>query len=133
MKQKFHINCPLTGFCSSTYDKSKPDEADPLAPNPGNCPIEVRITHQHDGEHGFLLLERLGQLIGVAVTTNTRALVWFWNPEWYPAAYAAGCEPITADDWNGFVENLARGCISNPNTQDGRKPLLQQLIQAYTK
>ena len=129
--QAFYINKPLLAFARSTYDPTKPDDVDPLMPDIMNQPIECRETLTHDGEHGFFLLGRPTGLIGVAVTTETRAWVWFLDQVWYAAAYAAGCEPITAGDWETWAGAMIRQAISNPNTKDSRKPLLQQIIQAY--
>ena len=129
--QAFYINKPLLAFARSTYDPTKPDDVDPLLPDLMNQPVECQETLTHDGERGFFLLGRPTGLIGAAVTTETRAWVWFLDQGWYAAAYAAGCEPIKADDWEGFVGNLVRRCISNPNTKYNKKPLLQQLLTAY--
>ena len=128
---EFYTNAPLLAFARSTYDQSKPDDEHPLTPDPENTTIDVNFTLTHDGAHGLIILARLGVAIGVAFTDETRAWVWFWDESWYAAAYAAGCEPITAGDWETWAGAMIRQAISNPNTKDSRKPLLQQIIQAY--
>ena len=127
----FCVNKPLLAFSRSTYDPTKPDDEDPLTPDPSNTTVDTIITHTHDGAHGLIILARFGTAIGVAFTDEVRAWVWFWDEKWYAAAYAAGCEPITADDWENWAGDMIRQAISNPNTKDSRKPLLQQIIQAY--
>lgn len=128
---EFYTNKPLLAFAHSTYDPSKPDDEHPLTPDPSNTTIDINFTLTHDGSHGLAILSRLGTAIGVAFTNETRAWVWFWDEAWYAAAYAAGCEPITASDWETWAGAMIRQAISNPNTKDSRKPLLQQIIQAY--
>lgn len=128
---EFYTNKPLLAFAHSTYDPSKPDDEHPLTPDPSNTTIDINFTLTHDGSHGLAILARLGVAIGVAFTDETRAWVWFWDGSWYDAAYAAGCEPITARDWETWAGAMIRQAISNPNTKDSRKPLLQQIIQAY--
>ena len=128
---EFHLNAPLLAFSRSTYDPTKPDDEHPLTPDPANTPIDTLLTLTHDGAHGLIILARLGTAIGVAFTDETRAWVWFWDSGWYAAAYAAGCEPITAADWENWAGAMIRQALSNPNTKESRKPLLQQILQAY--
>ena len=129
--QAFYINKPLLAFARSTYDPTKPDDEHPITPDPLNTPIDTIYTLTHDGEHGLIVLARLGVAIGVAFTDEARCWVWFWDSKWYEVAYKHGCEPITKEDWSKWAGDMIRQAISNPNTKDSRKPLYQQIIQAY--
>lgn len=127
----FHSTQQLLGFCRSTYDQSKPDDEHPITPDPLNTPIETVYTLTHDGEHGLIILVRLGVAIGVAFVAEGRCWVWFGDSKWYDEAYKHGCEPITKEDWENWAGDMIRQAISNPNTKENRKPLYQQIIQAY--
>lgn len=127
----FHFTQQLLGFCRSTYDPSKPDDEHPITPDPTNTPIDTLYTLTHDGEHGLIVLSRLGLEIGVAFVAEGRCLVWFLNSKWYDEAYKHGCEPIRAHDWKTWAGAMIREAISNPNTQENIKPLYQKIIQAY--
>ena len=127
----FHSTQQLLGFCRSTYDPARPDDEHPITPDPLNTPIDTIYTLTHDGEHGLIVLSRLGVAIGVAFVAEGRCWVWFWDEKWYTAAYQHGCEPITKDDWEGWAGSMIRQALSNPNTKESRKPLFQQIIQAY--
>lgn len=131
MKNVFCSNSALGDFCRSTWDKSRPDDEHPLTPDPTNTPIDTIFTLTHDGDHGLIVLARLGVAIGVAFTDEARCWVWFLYSKWYDVAYKHGCEPVTKEDWKTWAGDMIREAVSNPNTQESIKPLYQKIIQAY--